>query len=307
MVKELKKEIQKIDYLHYPLAFHDLFKYFSCHDYIEFAFVVVNNVLKLVSFKDVIPFLLNCNNGNRVCDATVPDYMLKEPVALDLNDNETKIIEQLQKIIDLEYPAIVLQNKRVLGQIPFKRLILLLKNLEIKEAIFSNPLTGLPGNYQIQKQYFLMKEPFCIAYFDLNNFKPFNDKYGFAKGDEVIKFCGKFLSDNFADGFVGHIGGDDFVIMGNFTKEYLSEKIELFNKEVIAFHNEKDILQGYMTSLDRYGKIVNFPLLSASLSVLLIHQKKSYEEISKELARLKSFAKNKGINQDIPLEFAEIS
>jgi len=306
MLKELKKEVQKINYLKYPATFHELLEYFLKHNYVDFAFVVKNESLKLLTFKDVIPMLVNCHNGN-ICNMEISEYFFKNPIIIDVDDNENQAIYEIQKALDLEYPIVITKQRQILGQVPFKKLIFFLKNHEVEQALFCNPLTGLPGNYQIQKAYYLKQEPFCIAYFDLNNFKPFNDKYGIAKGDEVIKFCGEFLSKTFQNHFVGHVGGDDFIIIGDLTKEELLKAIENLNKELILFHSETDIQRGYITALDRYGRITNFPLLSGSLGALKINKKQSYEEITQLLTELKHSAKSKAVQSEIPFEYVELN
>ena len=111
-----------------------------------------------------------------------------------------------------------------------------------------SPLTGLPGNVQIQaemKKRLLNKEKFAIMYFDLDNFKAYNDVYGFANGDEIIKFTAKVILKNVhnienSDNFVGHIGGDDFVaIVGETDYDKVCQDIIAeFDNEAVEFYKE---------------------------------------------------------------------
>ena len=112
-----------------------------------------------------------------------------------------------------------------------------------------SPLTGLPGNVQIQaemKKRLLNKEEFVMLYLDLDNFKAFNDVYGFLNGDEIIKFTAKTIVKNVdgltkEDSFVGHIGGDDFVAIVSANEDYeniCQNIIAEFDKGVVKFFND---------------------------------------------------------------------
>src|SRR5574344_1338064 len=141
-----------------------------------------------------------------------------------------------------------------------------------------SPLTGLPGNVQIQaemKKRLLNNEHFSMIYIDLDNFKAYNDIYGFLKGDEIIKFTAKIIVENVQDldlenGFVGHIGGDDFVaIVSEIDYEKLCQNIIIdFDTGVLNFFEEEDISNGYMEVENRKGIMEQFPLTSVSIGVV---------------------------------------
>ena len=141
-----------------------------------------------------------------------------------------------------------------------------------------SPLTGLPGNIQIQvelKKRLLKKEEFAILYFDLDNFKEYNDTYGFLKGDEVIKFTARTILKvmhhyKVEDTFVGHIGGDDFVgIISNVDYERLCQDIiAIFDNNIKEYFNKEDIERGYLEVENRKGVIEQFPLTSISIAVV---------------------------------------
>ena len=143
-----------------------------------------------------------------------------------------------------------------------------------------SPLTGLPGNLQIQvelRKRLLRKEEFAILYFDLDNFKEYNDTYGFLKGDEVIKFTAKTIlkvmnSYKVDNTFVGHIGGDDFVgIISDVDYEALCQDIIVkFDTNIKEYFNEEDILRGYLEVENRKGTIEQFPLTSLSIGVVRV-------------------------------------
>lgn len=143
-----------------------------------------------------------------------------------------------------------------------------------------SPLTGLPGNVQIQtemKKRLLKKEEFAILYFDLDNFKAYNDLYGFTKGDEIIKFTARTIAVNVhnsecEDSFVGHIGGDDFIAIVSETdyEQICKQVIQEFDEKVLDFFNKEDVERGYVEVANRKGIIEQFPLTSISIGVVAV-------------------------------------
>ncbi len=141
-----------------------------------------------------------------------------------------------------------------------------------------SPLTGLPGNVQIHaelKKRISNHEEFSVLYLDLDNFKAYNDVYGFLNGDEIIKFTAdtiiRCVHKNMQDGtFVGHIGGDDFVaILPTLECEKICEGIIAnFDAMVGKFFTEKDRENGYIEVENRKGIIEKFPLTSISIGVV---------------------------------------
>lgn len=141
-----------------------------------------------------------------------------------------------------------------------------------------SPLTGLPGNVQIHaelKKRIVKKESFSVLYLDLDNFKAYNDVYGFLKGDEIIKFTAdtiiRCIHSNITDNaFIGHIGGDDFIaIVPILHCEKLCESIIAnFDVEVTKFFTEDDNEKGYIEVANRKGIIEQFPLTSISIGVV---------------------------------------
>ena len=141
-----------------------------------------------------------------------------------------------------------------------------------------SPLTGLPGNVQIHaelKKRISNHEEFSVLYLDLDNFKAYNDVYGFLKGDEIIKFTAdtiiRCIHSNIADNaFIGHIGGDDFIaIVPILHCEKLCESIIAnFDVEVKKIFTEDDNEKGYIEVANRKGIIEQFPLTSISIGVV---------------------------------------
>ncbi|HOX54479.1 MAG: diguanylate cyclase [Candidatus Omnitrophica bacterium] len=147
-----------------------------------------------------------------------------------------------------------------------------------EHQVHANALTKLPGSREIEK---LIKEKlhgnhlFSFAYLDINNFKSFNDKYGYLKGDSLILQTAHIISStvkrfgNKSD-FVGHIGGDDFVIITNPEKEEIIAKeiIKSFDRLIPLHYNKEDRDKGFIRVEDRSGKARNIPLMSVCIAVI---------------------------------------
>ncbi len=168
-----------------------------------------------------------------------------------------------------------------------------------------SPLTGLPGNVQIQtelKKRIIKKEEFAVLYFDLDNFKAYNDLYGFTKGDEIIKFTAKTIAKNISEAncknsFVGHIGGDDFVALVSKTdyEAICKNVIKEFDKNVQEYFTKEDAKRGYLEVANRRGIIEQFPLTSISIGVVAVDKGRfdSILEIGEIGAQVKHIAKTK--------------
>ena len=166
-----------------------------------------------------------------------------------------------------------------------------------------SPLTGLPGNVQIQaelKKRVIKKEEFAVLYLDLDNFKAYNDTYGFLRGDEVIKFTARTIAKNVhkcdsINSFIGHIGGDDFVaIVEKEEYEKICQDIILeFDTGILEFFNEEDKENGYIEVANRKGIIEEFPLVSISIGVVEVDKGRfgNILEIGEVGAQVKHVAK----------------
>ncbi len=171
-------------------------------------------------------------------------------------------------------------------------------------SLDANPLTHLPGNTSIMEelQHRINKgQTFAVGYADLDKFKIYNDKYGFEKGDEIIRATARILI-NVAkekggnDPFVGHIGGDDFVfIVEDQLMDSICQKIiEEFDKMAPQFYNEEDKKSGYITGKDRQGNEIKIGLLSISIGIVSNAKQKitHVAQISEIGAELKKYAKS---------------
>ncbi len=166
-----------------------------------------------------------------------------------------------------------------------------------------NPNTGLPGNTAISRYVsssLRQKKEHVLVYADLDNFKSYNDKYGFGKGDEIIKLTGDVISKVLAklksETFLGHIGGDDFVFVvhRNDIKRATDMIIALFDKRILDFYTEDDRKRGYIISKDRRDQVQKFPIMTLSLAgVDLTEHTPStrYEYVADLCAEVKKYAK----------------
>ena len=164
----------------------------------------------------------------------------------------------------------------------------------------ANPLTRLPGNVTIETEILARiqkKTPFAVLYVDLNSFKAYNDTYGFVKGDDVIRETARILltQSALAQGFVGHIGGDDFIVLTVPEQaESLCQKlIAAFDAKAPDFYTPEDKARGYVETKDRRGQVTRFPLLSMAIGVVSnqVRPISSLGEVSKIGAEMKHFAK----------------
>jgi diguanylate cyclase (GGDEF)-like protein len=150
------------------------------------------------------------------------------------------------------------------------------RNAEMRAV---SPLTGLPGNHRIDEEIaerVLKDAAFAVCYVDLDNFKAFNDRYGFLRGDEVITLLATSLRQAAMEqgdpmAFIGHVGGDDFVVAcaADQAEPMSARVLELFDSSVVQLHDPEDSERGYLEVTDRQGMVRQFGLVSVSIGVAL--------------------------------------
>ncbi len=180
------------------------------------------------------------------------------------------------------------------------------KRLAQLEEIYrdASPLTRLPGGIAIEnllKHRLEARKPIAFILLDLDNFKSYNDKYGYAQGNEIIKFSANIIKQAVTDhgspnDFVGHIGGDDFSVIT--TPDHYAAIcqtiIEHFDAHIDEFYDIDDKENGYITSVNRQGKTMTFPIMTISISVVLTSDTDDMTgvEIGEIAAELKTYAKS---------------
>lgn len=180
----------------------------------------------------------------------------------------------------IEEDFIITQGGRYLGLGRVIDVLKLITELKIRQARYANPLTLLPGNVPIQQclgRLLQQNREAAICYVDIDSFKPFNDLYGYARGDEVLLCLAQCLNDRVDPGsdFVGHIGGDDFmlVLASPDWRNRLNQLLEDFQGQCRRFYSKEHLQAGCFVAHNRQGQRQEFPLLSLSLGV--VHLKAS--------------------------------
>jgi CheY-like chemotaxis protein len=174
------------------------------------------------------------------------------------------------------------------------------RNAEMRAV---SPLTGLPGNQRINEEIALRatgEPPIAVCHVDLDNFKAFNDCYGWIRGDDVISLLATALKS--AGGevgepapFIGHVGGDDFVVIctPEHVEQLTNRVLQLFDEGVLGLHDPEDVANGYLSVVDRRGNEHRFPLTSVSVGVALTGRRsyRDHREIVAVATEMKAVAK----------------
>ena len=184
----------------------------------------------------------------------------------------------------------------------FVRMATRLKELE-QVQLDASPLTRLPGNIAIERaltRHLDSGETFSVCYADLDNFKAYNDRYGYIQASELLKWTGEIIHQaakdhGDADTFVGHVGGDDFVLLvkPEQVDVICSAIINTFDDTIASFYSEEDAAAGGIIGEDRYGVERHFPIMTISIAVVVC-QRGSYDtalEIAQVAAQIKDHVK----------------
>jgi diguanylate cyclase (GGDEF)-like protein len=170
-------------------------------------------------------------------------------------------------------------------------------------SLDASPLTGLPGNLAIEnriEQLLTKGEPFSLCQVDLDNFKPFADKYGYAWGSEVIKevadILQRYITEAKLEGMLlGHIGGDDYVLIGvpDQVEDICITLVVDFAGRILSFYEPQDAQNGYFVGKNRQGIVQKFPLITVTASIVTDDGSrfKNPLDMARLVAELKEYAK----------------
>ena len=170
-------------------------------------------------------------------------------------------------------------------------------------SLDASPLTRLPGNIAIERvvsRRLADGKPFAVYYADLDNFKAYNDHYGYIKASEVIKITAEVIHQAVrkiadSEAFVGHVGGDDFVIIADSepAESLCKQIIADFEAEIVNHYSAEDLARGAIEGLDRYGVERVFPIMTISIAVVLCSSGEfsTTTEIAKAAAQIKDHVK----------------
>jgi EAL domain-containing protein (putative c-di-GMP-specific phosphodiesterase class I)/GGDEF domain-containing protein len=203
--------------------------------------------------------------------------MDKNPLMVDRElpvEEVSQLVTQSMKL-DQKHDFIITDNGAYLGVGTVTELLKMITDLQIRNARYANPLTLLPGNvpiYETVDQLLASHARFHVSYFDLDNFKPFNDVYGYSMGDQVLRRLGRILQEH-ADphlDFVGHIGGDDFIVICRSPdwRERCQRILDGFARIVPSFYSPQDRQRAGILTKDRGGNSAFYPMLSLSVGIV---------------------------------------
>jgi diguanylate cyclase (GGDEF)-like protein len=237
------------------------------------------------------PIRLVMNNSPLVVDYNTP---LSQVSNIAMNRKDENLYD---------YIIITSKDKNYYGVITVKEILDCITKLELDNAKHSNPLTGLPGNviieYKLNK--IIQERQNCyVMYYDLDNFKAYNDVYGFENGDKILKLQANIIQKCIIEAkseynFVGHIGGDDFIsiVTCEDIQRLLEKIIRKFDTKIRGFYNREDLLSGYIECNNRKGKREKFPIISMSIAVTNIMKNNfnSCDDLGEYLSEIKKQCK----------------
>lgn len=249
--------------------------------------------------------LLECLSGlygyTLNCRREIREVMKKDFLSVDEHTPIETVskLAMAREIASIYDGVIVTQDGKYLGTVTISNLLTTAINIQVKKAVDANPLTGLPGNEAIQiriNEFIRDYSPATIIYIDIDNFKAYNDAYGFNNGDNMIKMLANIIDSICEEeDFRGHIGGDDFVIITDYWGiEKLSEQIfSDFEHQIQSIYSLEDRERGFILSKNRKDIPEIFPLATLSISAISNEKQRflSIDDLSKAIAKAKKQSK----------------
>lgn len=241
--------------------------------------------------------------ANKAFGRSLRDFVIRCPMA-DINSKAEHILEAFSVVQGSE-GILIVDSTRYVGFLSAHSLLRVINEKNLAAARDQNPLSRLPGNTVIvewvSRALEAVDQPHSMVYFDFDNFKPFNDKYGFRLGDRAILLFAELLSRAMAHagGFAGHIGGDDFFAGFRATDSeavmaVCRDLVESFRRDVESFYDDDTRRRGHIAGQDRLGNPATFPLMTISAVVVHLPAGRrpwSIDEVSRLISSLKKEAK----------------
>ena len=242
-------------------------------------------------------------------------------LALFITYNITRPLKKLKKAAgfiadgNFDFDDLNISYQDEIGELA-KRFRVMANRLKVLEQLNldASPLTRLPGNIAIEQQIerrLAEKKPFSICHADLDNFKPFADKYGYAWASEVIKevadiLTGALRTSGQDSDFIGHIGGDDFIVVTEpgRAEQVCQQVIAEFDQRILKFYEEQDREKGFIMGKDRRGHEQTFPLMTISIGIVTDDGSRYENALSmaRAAADLKEYAKTHPISNYVKQE-----
>lgn len=242
------------------------------------------------------------------------DLFARKPISRLMNDDFLAVelsqsLQQVSRLITsrarqrIEEDFIITLNGGYLGLGRVIDVLKLITELKIQQARYANPLTLLPGNVPIQQcltRLLQQQRESVICYVDIDSFKPFNDIYGYGRGDEILLCLAQCLNDRVdpARDFVGHIGGDDFLLVlgPEDWRKRLNQLLDDFQSQCRRFYRSEHLEAGCFVAPNRQGVRQEFALLSLSIGVVHLHPQVCEQLDASQLAEMASQAKHHAKN-----------
>lgn len=303
-----EKFIENILPLNVNTSLYDLFLHFKentkshfvpiTDEFGNFLGIIYESDIKKISYSQYGLSLAQ----NRTFSSTLLKY-IKPALSVEISWGIDKILEIYNLNSNNSLGIFITASDKYIGFINLNSLLTLSYKRNIEIATNQNPLTKLPGNNQIEK--FIdksfkknQKDITHIIYFDFNDFKPFNDIYGFRQGDRAILIFSELLQKRYSkDSFIAHIGGDDFFVgLKNKDKENVFELTsniqDEFRNSAKNIYSKEDKKNGFIISKDRFNEKRRFELLSVSAAIIEINSKSDISNFDNTLNIVKKASKN---------------
>jgi diguanylate cyclase (GGDEF)-like protein len=300
-----KAKIEKIAPLVDSTSLHDLFLYFKEHSEHSFVPIIdnLNNLCGAIYEKDIkkisysqfgIALAKNDNDNSKI------KRFMKPIIFAEITWGVDKILEIYNMNKYNANGIYITKNNKYFGFLSVNNLLDISYNRNLEMAEDQNPLTKLPGNKRIEEYLltaFKKENITYIVYFDFNDFKPFNDSYGFRQGDRAILLFATLLKEaSSSKAFVAHIGGDDFFI-GFKESEYsdvfeiVSELQTSFYLKIKELYTKEDQERGYISAKDRFGEERRFNLLGVAAAIVGLSSKINKSNFDLMLGQIKKESK----------------
>ena len=299
-----KSYIERIVPLNINSSLHDLFVYFKNHTQNTFVPIIdderkIAGVIYEVDIKELSYSQYGLSLAKNISFKTKLKTYIKPVLEIDITWGIDKALEIFHMRNDSK-GIFVRKNEIYYGFINLNNLLSLSykRNLEIAQN--QNPLTKLAGNKQIDnfiKKIFKKNINAHIVYFDFNHFKPFNDYYGFRKGDRAILMFSEILQKNISnENFIAHIGGDDFFvgfIERDFEEVYqlIEQTQQEFKNSVTSLYSEEDLKNKFIIAKDRFGIDRKFDLLNVSSAIIEVNKDCQLKTFNAQLSIIKKYSK----------------
>lgn len=304
-----KSKIVKIESLNINATLEELFKYFKTNNENSFAPIVdnFNNLIGAIYEQDIKKMSYSQYGlslaKNMGIESNIEQYT-KSVISAEITWSLDKILD-IYSLSEFDKKGIfITRNNEYYGFVDLNTLLELSYYRNIQIAMDKNPLTKLYGNSQIEKYITKIFDKdiqtnYHIVYFDFNDFKPFNDAYGFRQGDRAIITFAEILKKNLTkdDVFIGHIGGDDFFVgISDMSSKDVYTQVkhiqDQFSFEASSLYNQADRINRYIITKDRFGYERKFSLLMVACAIISINKNTNKNRFDEILYDVKKSAKN---------------